>query len=54
MFNSIFRGVLEAYFLTCLTVIYGLSNAKLSDGEGISDFAVGILLLIGLVVFPIG
>lgn len=53
MYNSVLRGLLEAYFLMSIAAVYQLSNTDFSKEGGYINFTLGLLVLIYLVAFPI-
>ena len=53
MYNSVIRGLLEAYFLMSIAAVYQVRNMGEFDTEGTFNFVISILTLIYLVSFPI-
>ena len=53
MYNSVIRGLLEAYFLMSIAAIYQVHNTQEFDTEGKFNFSISILTLVYLVAFPI-
>ena len=53
MYNSVIRGVLEAYFLMSIAAVYQMSNTPEFDSEGKLNFTISIIMMIFLVTFPI-
>ena len=51
MYNSVIRGLLEAYFFMAIAAVYQLRNPKF-DKEGLSNFVLAVLVTIYLVAFP--
>ena len=52
MYNSVIRGLLEAYFLMSIAAVYQVANTDF-DKEGNVNFIIAIFALIYLVAFPI-
>lgn len=52
MYNSVIRGLLEAYFLTAIATVYQLSNTDFAQ-DGYFNFFVAIATAIYLLAFPI-
>ena len=53
MYNSVIRGLLEAYFLMSIAAVYQLSNSDFDKEGGKMNFILGLVALIYLVAFPI-
>ena len=54
MYNSVIRGLLEAYFVMSIAAVYQVRNTQeFDDKEGKLNFAISILTLVYLVTFPI-
>ena len=51
MYNSVIRGLLEAYFFMAIAAVYQLRNPTF-DKEGLSNFVLAVLVTIYLVAFP--
>ena len=51
MYNSVIRGLLEAYFFMAIAGVYQLRNPKF-DKEGLSNFILAVLVIIYLIAFP--
>ena len=52
MYNSVIRGLLEAYFLMSIAAVYQVRNTDDFDSEGKFNFSISIITLVYLVVFP--
>ena len=53
MYNSVIRGLLEAYFLMSIAAVYQVRNMGKFDTEGWFNFTISVLTLVYLVLFPI-
>ncbi len=54
MYNSVIRGMLEAYFLLSISAVYELSKAYLKGGvEDKLNFTVAAITLIYLLALPV-
>jgi len=51
MYNSVIRGLLEAYFLMSLSALYQVRNATFK-GEGLFNFVLAVLTLLYLLILP--
>lgn len=53
MFSSVLRAALESYFLVCIGTLYAIMHPKFDEGEDQITFAISLLILTYLIVFPI-
>ena len=53
MYNSVIRGLLEAYFIMSISAVYQARYADFGSAATIADFVVAVLILAYLVALPV-